>query len=87
MESILDLCEWVVKQPRDISILKNSNFDGSDPNWGWARKTIADLFIHGFKLTEGSFDILHQKRIWSVSYTHLFEKLEDLDEILEDTNT
>ncbi len=66
LESILDLCEWVVKQPRDISILKNSNFDGSDPNWGWARKTIADLFIHGFKLTEGSFDILHQKRIWFI---------------------
>jgi len=44
---VLDLCQWVVDQRREISEQQNRPLH-HDPGWGWSRKTIADLLEKGF---------------------------------------
>lgn len=45
---VLELCDWVVKQPREIPGRK-SEYSDLDPGWIWTRKSIADLLSVGFK--------------------------------------
>jgi len=46
-EPILQLCRWVVKQPREIKGRSVREF-GADPHWGWTRHAIAHLLSAGF---------------------------------------
>jgi hypothetical protein len=45
---VLELCRWVVEQPREIPGRK-SEYGDLDPGWGWTRKTIAELLSAGFE--------------------------------------
>ena len=40
--AVLDLCVWVVNQPRDIAG-RTAEYMDLDPGWVWARKAIGDL--------------------------------------------
>ena len=45
--SVLNLCRWVMDQPREIPGRKGGLLD-RDPDWGWARNAIAKLLSEGF---------------------------------------
>src|SRR4029434_4917213 len=45
---VVELCHWVVEQPREIPGRK-SEYGDLDPGWVWTRKTIADLLSAGFE--------------------------------------
>jgi hypothetical protein len=62
--TILELCQWVMEQPRDITSQQES-FE-FDVGWGQARKTIASLFSAGFHSgpCEIPFDL--RKDAWKV---------------------
>lgn len=45
---VIDLSHWVVNQPREIPGRVVNRWD-ADPDWGWARKTVASLLSAGFQ--------------------------------------
>ena len=45
-EKMLELCAWVIQQPREIPGRKGGITD-QDPHWGWTRKAIASLISRG----------------------------------------
>ena len=53
---VLGLCQWVIDQPREIPERKGKYMD-MDPDWGWTRKTIADLFSIAFESDAIPFDL------------------------------
>ena len=64
---ILELCLWVVNQPREIPERKGEYAD-LDPGWVWTRKAIANLLSSGFETnaTEIPFDL--RALVWQVLY-------------------
>ena len=58
---VLDLCEWIIKQPREISAQKKSELE---PDWGWTRGLIANLLQEGMK-TE-AISIENRAMVWNV---------------------
>ncbi len=64
---VLGLCDWVVRQSREI--LDRRGTDDEDPDWGWTRKAIGDLLSAGFAkgTAELSFDL--RDRAWTVLRT------------------
>jgi hypothetical protein len=44
---VLDLCHRVLEQPRKSDVESSHHLE-RDPDWGWARKTIAELLDKGF---------------------------------------
>lgn len=65
---VIDLCTWVVTQPRQIPGRKVVKHHLShDPDWGWTRKQIARLLEKGFAENGPcSIDIAMRKQIWSI---------------------
>ena len=64
---VIDLCNWVVKQPRQIPGRKVVKHHLScDPDWGWTRKQIARLLEEGLTYGHCSIDIILRKEIWSI---------------------
>ena len=63
---VLALCNWVITQPSEIPERKLKEGLYADPDWGWARKSIAMLFSDGFK--EGSSTIPFDQRasVWNI---------------------
>ena len=76
---VLQLCRWVVTQPRDIPGRKVHDFE-ADPDWGWTRKAIADLLAAGFKGDAGEIPIGHREEVWAI----LRQLTEDPDPTPED---
>lgn len=62
---VLQLCQWVVEQPREIPNRQVSDFD-ADPDWGWTRKAIADLLFAGFEDGQGTIPIDLRDKVWSI---------------------
>ena len=64
---VLRLCQWVMKQPREIPgrIVEISN---ADPDWGWTRKTIAELLHEGFREREGMIPFEFRPLVWEILY-------------------
>jgi len=62
-EPILGLCHWVIDQPREIPERKGKYMD-IDPDWGWTRKTIADMFSVAFESDAIPFDL--RNVVWEV---------------------
>lgn len=68
---VLDLCQWVVEQPREISgrevqhreLIEHHDLD---PDWGWTRKAIADLLESGFEAGESAVPSELRKEAWGV---------------------
>jgi len=63
---VLELCRWVVEQPREVQGRDSKSTIDKDPHWGWARKAVAELLSGGFN--EGSqiipFD--HRSIVWAI---------------------
>jgi hypothetical protein len=68
---VLDLCLWVVRQPRHIlgreaeyrELIEEHDLD---PDRGWTRKTIGDLLEEGFKAKGASMPPELRDRAWEV---------------------
>jgi hypothetical protein len=68
---VLDLCLWVVRQPRQIlgreveyrELIEEHDLD---PDWGWTRKAIADLLEEGFEANGASMPYELRDRAWEV---------------------
>ena len=61
---IIDLSNWVVTQPREIPDRKVDKW-GADPDWSWARKTVAGLLSSGFLEGDGSIPWHLRERAWA----------------------
>lgn len=62
---VLQLCRWVVTQPREIPGRRVHDFE-ADPDWGWTRKAIAALLAAGFKGSAGEIPIGHREGVWTI---------------------
>ena len=62
---ILDLCEWVVIQPKEISGRKIHSVD-QDPNWGWTRSEITRLLEAGLEPGESEIPFQLRMKGWKV---------------------
>ena len=60
---VLTLCQWAVQQQREIPGRKGDLWD-IDPDWGWARKAIADLLAEAFNRNHVSLE--HRKAVWNL---------------------
>ena len=63
--SLLDLCRWVMDQPREIPGRKGQ-YDDLDTHWGWARKAIADLLSAGFELNVSGIPFDFRAASWEI---------------------
>ena len=62
---VLDLCKWVLRQPREIPG-RGHEERNRDPHWGWARKTMADLISAGSKEGPGCIPYDLRKTVWEI---------------------
>jgi len=68
---VLDLCLWIVSQPRDIpgrlekqrELIERHDLD---PDWSWTRKAIAELLEEGFKVDGASMPPELREQAWAV---------------------
>lgn len=62
---VLDLCEWAVKQPREINNPEGSHKD-LDTHWGGAWQGIARLLTAGFENGPTEIPVEFRKRVWDI---------------------
>ncbi|MFX1298544.1 MAG: hypothetical protein ACFFD2_27265, partial [Promethearchaeota archaeon] len=62
---VLELCDWIVKQPREIPGRKCEYAD-LDPGWVWTRKRIADLLSVGFKEDTAEMPFELRENEWKI---------------------
>ncbi|MDY6950502.1 MAG: hypothetical protein SWE60_03245 [Thermodesulfobacteriota bacterium] len=62
---VLELCSWVIRQPREVADEDHANMD-SDPHWGWARKTVANLISAGFEECDRSIPFEYRGTVWKI---------------------
>jgi len=62
---VLDLCNWVLSQPSEITGNDLSVAD-EDPHWGWTRKSIADLLSKGFDAESGGLTYDFRDIVWKI---------------------
>lgn len=64
---VVNLCLWVVAQPRQIKGREVAKYDrDTDPDWGWTRKTIARLFHTGFEEGLSCLPFNLREQVWAV---------------------
>ncbi len=65
---VLELCLWVVEQPREWAGERADRVDPfeDDPDWGWTRKTIVRLLSGGFGTAEGGIPADLRPQVWAV---------------------
>jgi hypothetical protein len=61
--TVLDLAQWVVKQPIEIPGRTGDHWT-KDPDWGWARSAIVSLFEQGFR--EKSIPFALRETVWDI---------------------
>jgi len=64
-QHVLELCQWVVEQPREIPGRK-AEYSDIDPGWVWARKSIANLLNSGLKSGLGEIPVELREQVWPV---------------------
>jgi hypothetical protein len=68
---VLDLCQWVIQQPREI-LGREVDYKGLiehhdlDPDWGWTRKAIAELLSQGFEDSNAQIPFELRTKVWGV---------------------
>ncbi|MDA2933697.1 hypothetical protein MYX82_05085 [Acidobacteria bacterium AH-259-D05] len=62
---VLELCHWVVSQPRTLTERKVQPFD-YDANWGPARKAVADLVFRGLEHEELNIPYECREMVWTI---------------------
>ncbi|MBT9260256.1 MAG: hypothetical protein KM310_10995 [Clostridiales bacterium] len=65
-EPVLDLCGWALSQPRESPGRQVGEEMEADLDWGWTRKTIADLLSTGFDDGPGSIPIRLRVKVWHI---------------------
>lgn len=64
-DKVMDLCKWVVEQPRQIPGRKTESVHlNFDPDWSWTKKQIARLFEVAFEKT--SIPIKFRRAVWTI---------------------
>ncbi len=63
---LLELCRWVVSQPRTIPGRVLPEHHELDPDWGWTRKAIAQLIAAGFEAAPGALRWESRETVWSI---------------------
>lgn len=65
---VLELCRWVVNEPRELSGVRTdqAQHHDEDPDWGWTRKTIARLISSGCEEREGGLPIDLRDQVWEI---------------------
>ena len=66
-ESVLELCEWVVQQPKEIPGRRVREFF-ADRDWGWTRKVIAHLLEIGFGEGDSEIPFEFKEKTWEILY-------------------
>ncbi len=61
---VLDLCAWVVEQPRGEEAADDDR--QRDPHWGWSRKAVAGLLSRGFTEGPSQLPLEARERVWSL---------------------
>ncbi len=64
-EPVLDLCQWVLAQPREIEGRRVEPIE-ADPDWGWTRMEVARLFSAGFGDGPGGIPIHLREKVWHI---------------------
>ena len=64
-EHVLNLSAWVVAQERTIEGRVVDRWN-ADPDWGWTRNTIANLFAAGFGDNNNSIPLHLRGKVWSI---------------------
>lgn len=62
-KEVLELCSWVMSQPREIPGRARQKFD-VDPDWSWTRMAIVRLLNAGFEEGDGSIPIELRQTVW-----------------------
>ncbi len=67
-QPILDLCEWIVRQPREIAGREGKKYDLQDrpPGWKWVRSSVASLIEHALGGDSGVIPFALREPVWSV---------------------
>lgn len=66
-EPVLELCHWVVTQPRKIPGRSvQVPYGDRDPDWGWTRKAIASLFFRAFESDPVSIPFTLRQLAWQI---------------------
>ena len=60
---VLELCQWVVQQPRDIPVREGRRY-GDPPGWRWARGAILSLLERGLQPTECEIPFGVRDAVW-----------------------
>ena len=68
---VLDLCNWVVNQPRDyqMSATDTAFQPDRDPDWGWTRKSIAHLLKKHLQPGHNQVPYEHRYEVWNICAT------------------
>jgi hypothetical protein len=61
---VLDLCEWVVAQPREDE--RGRNDWDRDPGWSWSRKAVASLIAKGMDSESNRIPIGARGQVWRI---------------------
>jgi hypothetical protein len=62
---VLELCRWVVQQPRDAAI-REGRYPGDSPGWKWARSAVLFLVERGLRETDGEIPFESRSAVWEV---------------------
>ena len=79
-QPVLDLCTWVVSQPREIPGRKKSDWLDIDPDWGWTRQSIAELITAGLDDERLCIPYSFRQQVWGI----LSVLVEDIEPTMED---
>lgn len=63
---VIVLARWVMDQPRSIPGRSDNGQHDRDPDWGWTRKSIANLLEEGFAPGRGSIPFRLRYAAWDV---------------------
>lgn len=64
-EPVIDLCLWIIGQPREIEGRKVNKWD-SDPDWGATRTTVGRLLSAGFREGQNELPIALREKVWRI---------------------
>lgn len=68
---VLELCEWVTQQPRDIPGREGHHYHPAEPHpgWKWVRATIADLIGQALQRDEDGIPFELRQKVWAILAT------------------
>lgn len=68
---VLELCEWVTRQPRDIPGREGHHYHPAEPHpgWKWVRATIADLIEQALQRDEDGIPFELREKVWAILAT------------------